>query len=94
MNKNHPDAGADFRFARDHDPQPMWATAAMIEAMRAAARDTDSSLIDLEAISQACCQVPPENWFLDSLHFTSMGHAVVAEHLAPSVEAHLFEPLP
>ncbi len=80
-----PGAHEDLRRASDLDPRPLHASEAMVDAMRTAARDSDSRLLDLRAQVFEAHGIPPAAWFMDEVHFTEEGHRAVAEILAPAV---------
>ncbi len=82
-------AGEDLRRALSTDPSPMRATAAMTDAIRAAADSSSATLVDLEGLVMEQHGVPPTSWFVDCLHYTPQGHANVAGLLADTIEAEL-----
>jgi len=84
-----PGASEDLRHALETDPSPMRATAAMVEAVRAAARDNGAGLVDLDAVVLDQHGVPPQSWFLDCLHFSPEGHATVGALVAQAIETQL-----
>jgi len=84
-----PGASDDLRRALETDPSPMRANAAMVDAVRSAARDNGAGLVDLEAVVLEQHGVPPRSWFLDCLHYSPEGHASVGGLVAQAIETQL-----
>jgi lysophospholipase L1-like esterase len=73
-----------LRQARDADPMSIRAPSAVNERIRAVAQSTDAQLMDLEALlpREPGMDVPAQDVFRDTLHFSDAGMHVVADTVA------------